>query len=248
MLISVLLSGGVVFLTHALEAVTGFGCAVLAMPFVTYLLGMKQGVIIITILAWILALYITVTKWKSIDIKQFGIICGCMVLGLPLGMIVFRSFEVDILKKILAVFIIVVSLWQLCLHLSGKKQTDRGAPKGWKALPYYLCLVCGGVVHGMFSSGGPLVVLYASRVFKDKGVFRATLCLLWTVLNTIIIVTYLIEGAITVPVAKNTAILIPFVIAGIFAGEKIHDKLDERIFSIVVFSMLLVTGFFMLFL
>ncbi len=36
---TLVLSGLVVFVTHALEAVTGFGCSVLAMPFVSALLG-----------------------------------------------------------------------------------------------------------------------------------------------------------------------------------------------------------------
>jgi sensor histidine kinase regulating citrate/malate metabolism len=58
----------------------------------------------------------------------------------------------------------------------------------------------------------------------------------------------LIEGSITAPIAAYTGVQIPFVVAGIFAGEKIHDRVNEFIFSIIVFSMLLVTGFFMLFL
>ncbi|MDD4301702.1 MAG: hypothetical protein PHS03_04415 [Sphaerochaeta sp.] len=95
------------------------------------------------------------------------------------------------------------------------------------------------------SSGGPLVVLYATRALPDKGKFRATLCLLWTTLNTIIIAGYLIEGSLTLPVAKTTAMLVPFVVAGIIAGEHIHDKVDARHFSIIVFSMLFATGIVM---
>ncbi|HKL58124.1 MAG TPA: hypothetical protein VJ854_06965 [Sphaerochaeta sp.] len=76
--------------------------------------------------------------------------------------------------------------------------------------------------------------------------FRATLCLLWTTLNTIIIATYLIEGSFTAPIVKTTAFLVPFVLAGIVVGEKIHDKVDERTFSITVFGMLFLTAIFML--
>ncbi|QQO11281.1 sulfite exporter TauE/SafE family protein [Breznakiella homolactica] len=248
-MISILVSGVVVFFTHALEAVTGFGCSVLAMPFVTALLGMRQGVIVITILAWILALYIVITKRKMIDFKQYAVICGCMLIGLPAGMYLFRVFDVLILKRILAVFIIVVSVWQLCVRLVRRdKPLSRDLPRGAAAIPYYAILVCGGIVHGMFSSGGPLAVIYASRALPDKGKFRATLCLLWATLNTVIIVTYLIEGAVTPSIAGTTGALVPFVIAGIVVGEKVHDKLDERIFSVVVFAMLLATGCFMLFL
>ncbi len=43
-MIPILLSGLTVFVTHALEAVTGFGCTVLALPFVTALIGVKSAV------------------------------------------------------------------------------------------------------------------------------------------------------------------------------------------------------------
>jgi uncharacterized membrane protein YfcA len=242
-----LLSGLVVFLTHGLEAITGFGCAVLAMPFVTALLGVRRGIIIITILSWILAFYFAVSKRRQLNLRQFGIICGCMAMGLPLGMYFFRAFDPLILKKFLGIFIIIASTWQLFLRL-GKKTGISEAPRGIRALPYYGLLVVGGIVHGMFSTGGPLVVIYASRTLPDKGQFRATLCLLWTVLNTVIIGAYLIEGSISLSIAANTSLLVPFVIFGIIAGEKIHRKINERIFSVVVFAMLLITGFFMLFL
>jgi uncharacterized membrane protein YfcA len=59
--------------------------------------------------------------------------------------------------------IIIASAWQLLLRLGHKKSGTLEAPRGIKALPYYGLLVIGGIVHGMFSTGGPLVVIYASR-------------------------------------------------------------------------------------
>ena len=243
-MMSLLLSGLVVFITHTLEAVTGFGCAVLAMPFVTALLGIRVGVMVITVLAWILALYFAVVKFRDIDWKQYLIITAFMLLGLPIGMYLFRMIDSTSLKMVLAIFILAVSAYQL--YRLGTNKETKAPLKTKAALPYYLLLIGGGIIHGIFSSGGPLVVLYASRQLQDKGKFRATLCLLWTTLNTIIIATYLIEGSYTAPIAKTTVLLVPFVLAGIVAGEKIHDKVNERTFSLIVFGMLFLTAIFML--
>ncbi|MDD3902196.1 MAG: sulfite exporter TauE/SafE family protein [Sphaerochaeta sp.] len=240
----ILLSGLVVFITHTLEAVTGFGCAVLAMPFVTFLLGMREGIMVITVLAWILAAYFAIAKRKYIDWKQYLIITSFMLAGLPVGMYLFRSVDSTSLKFILALFICFVSASQL-FRLSRNIELQPEMNKKTTVL-YYLLLIAGGVIHGIFSSGGPLVVLYASRKIPDKGAFRATLCLLWTTLNTIIIATYLFEGSFSKPIALTTGYLIPFVIMGIFTGEKIHEKVNARTFSLIVFSMLLLTGIFML--
>ena len=245
MLASLFLSALVIFCTQALQAVTGFGSSVLAMPFVTALLGMREGIMIITITAWFSVLYIAISKWKEINLKQFGIISGFMLLGLPLGMFLFRTVNTGLLKKVLALFIIIVSGWQLFRYIAFKKRNIT-PPRGIKVLPYYLILIAGGIIHGMFSSGGPLVVLYASRALPDKGQFRATLSLMWAFLNTVLIIVYFAEGSMTREIAGNTGVLLPFVVVGIIAGEKVHHKLDERLFSIVVFGLLLVTGLFML--
>lgn len=241
---AIALSGVVVLITHALEAITGFGCAVLAMPFVSSLLGIRSAVKTITILAWLLALYLAIKYWRDINWRQYVTITVLALVGLPIGMYLFRSQETDVLYLILALFITVASITQLWKLWRNHPEHD--LPQGIRAIPYYLLLFFGGVVHGIFSSGGPLIVLYATKALKDKGAFRATLCLLWVTLNTIIISTYVAERSLSATDMKTTALLIPFVVVGVVIGERIHDKIDRRKFSLVVFGMLLLTGLFMI--
>jgi uncharacterized membrane protein YfcA len=245
-----LLSGLVVLITHTLEAITGFGCTALAMPFVTALLGIQMGVKSLTVIAWLLAVYIVIRNHKDINFKQFFIICSGMLLGLPVGMYIFRTFNNENLKIFLAIFICIVSVYQLVMMFINKEDQSKEDVKPLNRLQkvlYFVLLFFGGIVHGIFSSGGPIVVLYAKQQLKDKKSFRATLCLLWATLNTIIIATYFIEGSFDATTAIVTAELIPFLLAGIFFGNILHEKVNERVFSFLVFSMLLITGLFMLF-
>lgn len=236
---TILLVGLVVLATHALEAVTGFGCTVLALPLVTALLGLREGVMVLTILAWVLALYIVVSKRRNLDLRRFAVIVAFVLAGLPVGMYLFRTADAQPLKRVLAVFIVLAAAAQLLFLLKGKP---------WKPprVIGYLILVAGGVVHGLFSSGGPLVVLYASAALPEKGAFRATLCLLWLTLNSIIIGSYLAAGSLTPKISLETAALLPFLVLGIFIGERLHERVQPRAFSAVVFSTLLATGVVML--
>jgi len=261
-LTALVLTGLVVFATHALEAVTGFGCTVLALPFVTALLGVKVGVPILASVAWLLALYIAITKRTYINFREFARILCFVGLGMPVGIYAFRSLDSMLLKKALAVFIVLSSSWQLWRRLKPPAVgggdagiTDTTCPAAPRApLPvngrarwtYYLLLVLGGVVHGAFASGGPLVVLYASKALPDKGAFRATLCLLWTTLNTVLLINYAFSGTFTAPVLTGVGAMIPFLVAGIVAGEYLHEKADAKLFGKLVFGVLLVTGLFML--
>ena len=241
-MISLILVGLVVFLTHALEAVTGFGCTVLAIPFVTALLGLERAVPLLAVIGWLMALYIVITKFRDIVWKQFLIIVAFVGLGMPAGIFAFNSLDTSLMKKVLAVFIIVVSVIQL-KKLFFPPEEDKPLPR----IFYWIILVCGGVIHGAFASGGPFVVLYASRSLPEKAGFRATLCLLWTTLNTVLMISYLMTGRFTGSLIRDTGLMLPFLAVGIVAGELVHNRVNEEFFRRLVFSVLLITGIFMLF-
>ncbi len=246
-MLNLILSGFVVLITHALEAITGFGCTVIAVPFVTALLGMKQGIMIVTILAWLLAGYIVVTNIKYVKIKKTLFILACMIPTLPIGMYIFRYVDPVLFKKGLAIFIIFVSILNLVKTIKQKDNDDKNTQLSKKdKITSVLALLAGGVVHGAISSGGPLVVIYATKALKDKKEFRATLCSVWLTLNTLIIISYFFNNpGFTTQTLTSTFIQIPFLIAGIIVGEIVHNKVNARTFTIIVFSLLLLTGIFM---
>ncbi len=238
---SLTLVGAVIFLTHALEAITGFGCTVLAVPFVTALIGMERGIPLLAVIAWLLALYIVITKFRDINFRQFLIIVFFVGLGMPIGIYAFTHLDSSRMKDFLAVFIIVVSVIQL-KKLFFPPREDRGLPKP----VYYAILAVGGIIHGAFASGGPFVVLYASRALPRKGEFRATLCLLWTTLNTVLMISYFLNGTFDGALLRDVGIMLPVLIAGIIAGELVHNRVNEDVFRKLVFLVLLGTGIFML--
>jgi len=121
------------------------------------------------------------------------------------------------------------------------EKADRKVP--WYS---YIALLGAGVVHGLFSSGGPLAIIYTTAAIKEKNQFRATLCLLWTTLNIVLIATYLIDGSITAEIGKTILWLLPFMLAGIVLGEVVAKRVNDRIFTILVYICLLLTGIFML--
>lgn len=235
-----ILTGVVVLITHALEAVTGFGCTVLALPFATWLLGIDRAKILLMVLAWILALYFAVIKYQKINFRQFGVIILFAGLGLPLGIAAFDYLPKQVLIRSLGVFIVVSASIQLYKLIFPAKEG-----KGLPPAVYYALLFAGGIIHGAFASGGPLVVLYASKVLKDKGEFRATLCLLWASLNTILIAQALYAGNIKLGHYQDLGYMLPVLGAGIVIGEIIHNRVNAELFKRAVFSILLVVGIIM---
>ena len=232
------LVGIVVLITHTLEAITGFGCTILAFPFVVFLMDdLERAKIVLSVLAWLLALYFVVTKFKQINWRQFGIIFLMAGMGLPIGMFIFKHLNAELLTLLLGWFIIfsaIVQLWKCFMP----------SKKGLKLPRFvsYLFLFSGGIVHGAFAVGGPLVVLYSAENITDKSQFRVTMCLLWATLNSILIGQYLLDNSLTLSMGYDVLCLLPFLIIGILLGEKIHNKVSESIFRKIIFSSLLLVG------
>ena len=243
MLTNILLAGLVIFLTNTAEAITGFGCTVMALPFITAIFGIEIGVKVLTIISFTLASYTIISKWKYINFKVFFTIFPIMLLGLPIGMQLFRNIDPFYLKKALAIFITCVAISQLYLFF---KKAENKVEKPTSILKTIILLFSGGIVQGAFSSGGPLVVLYAKSKLKHKTEFRATLSLLWVTLNTVILTRFFIEGTLTSEICFTYLKMVPFLIMGIILGEYLHHRISQRIFSLVVYIGLLITGIFML--
>ena len=236
---SYLLLGLVVLLTHFLEGITGFGCTVLALPFVIILVGTKQAVPVLLFVALVLAAIIVAIDRKHIVWKEFFKILLFVGLGLPFGMFTFGYFDEQVLRWILGAFMVAVAVRGL-LPLVMTLNESR-LPK-WAL---NLLLVAGGFIHGVFSSGGPLVVIYARQALPDKTRFRATISMLWLTLNSVMLAQSVISGRMAAEIWQLIAVCLPFLLVGAIGGNWAHRHIEDRYFSQIVYSVLLVSGLFM---
>jgi len=160
-------------------------------------------------------------------------------LGLPVGIWFYHHFAGAQLKILLGVFIILVSLNEL-VGLYRRSGELKPLPLG------ILVLLLGGFIHGIFATGGPLIVMFSSRALKEKAAFRATMSFLWLSLNFILLITFILSHRITKTTLQTDAILLPALLLGILAGELLHQLADEKIFRFIVQIILLATGIFLL--
>lgn len=236
---SYLLLGCVVLLTHFLEGITGFGCTVLALPFAILLIGTKQAVPVLLFLALLLAVYIVWIDRQRIVWREFAKIVAFVGLGLPFGIFTFGYFDENVLRWILGAFMVIVAVRGLLSYVVSLNESR--LPK-WVL---NLLLVAGGFIHGVFSSGGPLVVIYARNALVDKSNFRATISMLWLSLNTVMLVQGVASGRMTPQIWKIIGICLPFLAIGALAGNWAHRHIKDRYFSQIVYGVLLVSGLFM---
>lgn len=232
--------GTVVLITHFLEGITGFGCTVLALPFCIILVGTKVAVPVLVFHGLLLAYYIVIIDTKSIQWKEFLKIVSYVGLGLPIGLALFTFLDERILKAILGVFMIFVGVRGVLTSMSQQERKTR-LPQ-WV---YNIALFFGGCIHGAFGSGGPLVVIYARNALVNKSHFRATICMLWVSLNTIMVAQSLFRGAMTGEIWTLIGLTLPFLIGGAILGNWAHHRIQDNHFTQLVYMVLFISGLFM---
>ncbi len=229
----------VVFLTHFQQGITGFGCTMLSLPFITLLIGLPTAVPMLVIIGWLVALLIVIESRRHIVWREFLWIAIPVAVTMPLGIWLANVLPVNALKLVLAAFALTVGLEGL---LQQFRRTPPAAVSPRTRQLASLFLPVGGILHGAFGSGGPLVIIYATRVIADKTLFRVTLCLLWTALNTILIGQWMVRGTLTPHIWKLAAFCVPFAVVGVWLGNRAHYKTDVVLFRKIVYAVLIASG------
>ena len=105
--------------------------------------------------------------------------------------------------------------------------------------------VISGVFCGMFGVGA-LLAAYIGRVTDSGDEFKANISAVFIVENTFRVILYGVMGIITVNSVKQSLILIPFMIAGLWAGIKCSKIIDDRVVRILVIVLLIISGVVMI--
>jgi uncharacterized membrane protein YfcA len=148
-----------------------------------------------------------------------------------------EDFDHRGLRRVFGFFVVGVALSELWSTLR-----ETGAPRPLPELATRAALFGAGVIHGLFSSGGPLLVYALGRLPIEKRVFRATLSTVWVVLASALTIAYAWQGRVGRESLLATATLLPVLATAFVAGDWAHHRLDEAKFRILIYVLLIVAG------
>ncbi len=226
-----------VFFSQTVQTINGFGGTMLSMPASMRLLGMVEAKTILNLVALLLGIFILIKVHKDINKKESLKISIFMGIGIIIGLYLFYIIPSEILMKIYGIFVIVVAI----KGLFSKREIK------FSSFALFLILLSSGIIHGLFLSGGALVVLYAISVLKDKTIIRATLAPVWILLNTSVLVQDIARGNINIEVVKLFLYTIPILVVCVFLGNYLHYKLNQRTFIKLTYMLIVISGSLLIF-
>ncbi|NLS12210.1 sulfite exporter TauE/SafE family protein [Vibrio sp. SM6] len=229
------------------QGTTGFGCTVIAAPVTNGLLGTTIGVPYGTAITIPFLYYLAIKGRDDISWKDLAKIVVLCAPGILIGQYLFYQITPQTAKILIGAMVTVIAVMNLHKHIIKPlviKEIDATevVDTFLKKVFRYGCLILGGIVHGAFNIGGPLITVYTLEAVQDKKKFRNTMTMLWVVLNSWNMFNQYQNGAFTTEL--NSALLIGLPLAGIgfFFGMRFLEKINREQFLRIVYVILLIIG------
>ena len=170
---------------------------------------------------------------KSIRWRVCLPLAAMVVLGMIPGTLLLKNADVGLVKMIFGVVIMLVGLEMLLRRPGAQARKSR--------LWMSVIGVLSGILCGLYGVGA-LLGAYVSRVTEDSRGFKANICLVFLVENTLRVILYAAWGIITLDVVKQAAMLLPLMLLGLMLGMLTGRKLKEQLVKKIVMVMLVVSG------
>ncbi len=229
----------IIFGAYFVGTVLGFGTTILVVTFGAQLVELDVLLPVVSPLNIGLGGYIALRHYRATRWRLLLRRClPTVAVGVPLGLLLFNLRELTLLRLGFGVLVIILAGLQLRATLARRRAASepiRG-PRG-AAL-----LFLGGIVHGVYATGGPLIVYVMGREIDDKSAFRSTVSTLFLPLTIALIVDYLLLGLVTTEVVELGLMSLAPVLAGLWIGEWAHRRINERSFKLGLWILLLVGG------
>ena len=222
----------VVLATACTQAVVGFGFALLTVPIMMQIVGLQRAVI----LASLIGTANNVFQYRDLkhnqdklQVKRF-LLASCV--GAPFGLIAFIYANQQVLKILLGIGV----LFGVLLLSRGRDLTHAHVSLDWS-----MGVISGFLLTSTSTNGPPLVFAMQARK-SDPQVFRSTLNMVFLVSGIYGLVLFAAFGEIALSDIWISLALLPSMIAGVYGGRFIRNRVDPDRFRLLVLVLLALAG------
>lgn len=227
-----------VFAAAFLQATSGFGFALVAMPLVTFAVGLEDAVPLVAAVALAVTFANSLRLRRHIERRELAALVGAAVLGVPLGFWLFTRVPAAWVRTSLGAVLIAYALyaWLRPAHLP-RPAAHWALPAGFVA----------GALGGAYNVPGPPVILYGDLRAWPRDPYRATLQAFFFANGLVVVAGHALLGRYNRHIALLLLLAAPALVAGNVAGVWADRFIDHRRFRRLVLWLILATGVMLLF-
>lgn len=222
----------IILTSNILQVVAGFGGNMIAIPLSIRLMDLSSLKMVLNTFSLVGCIILMFQTWRDINWKEMTKMTIGMVAGMAIGVVIISKASLDFLLYGYGIFVIIVGLCKLV------QKKELNCPKAL----LLLVILIAGIIHGMFLSGGTMLVIYALSVLKDKTEFRATLNCSWVITGFIYMFYDMAAGNFTRINIIRSLIGIATLAVSMPLGNYLFKKIDNKKFMKMTYILIIIAG------
>ena len=225
--------GLILFAATFTQGVVGFGMALIAMPLLAVTLDIRTAAPLIALLSLLSPALIAWRYRRQLEWREITSLAWGSVLGIPVGVMLLRLVNEQIVMLVLGLVLIGYGLYALRWAVPPWRGTARAA--------YGLGFV-GGVLSGAYNTGGPALVIYGNSRRWPPRTFKANIQVLSMLHGVSVVIAHALAGNITGDVWEMLPVGLLAAGVGTGSGLLLDRFVNEATFRRLVLLLLLVLG------
>jgi uncharacterized membrane protein YfcA len=232
---------GTTFAAALLQAVSGFGFAVLAVPLYLMLIDPAQAVQLAIILSTALSFAVVPGLRRSIAPALLLRLGAGSLAGLPIGLFSFRHADRLLVRLVVGATILAFGVLMAGLRFRGGRPW---APFGRTRNRDLAAGAVAGVATALVGMAGPPVLIYLLLAGTAAQTVRATLLAFFALSYGATLASHAATVGIPGPTWVAAGILAPFALLGGLAGRPLGDRLGSDGFALLAIALLTAAGLY----
>ncbi|MBP7960457.1 MAG: sulfite exporter TauE/SafE family protein [Caldilineaceae bacterium] len=223
----------IVFVGQILHATVGFGDALLAMPLLTLIVGVRTATPLVALLATTATTLILWQSWREIDMGSAWRLVAASLPGIPVGVWLVRYAPEAWVIGGLGLLVLGFALYSLFQPMLPQVQSRIWViPAGFLA----------GVLGAAYNTNGPPVILYGTLRRWTAPQFRATLQGFFFPSGLLILTSHGLGGLWNREVFTLYAYCLPVALIAVWLGSRLNQRIPAQRFTRLIYGILVVLG------
>jgi uncharacterized membrane protein YfcA len=223
----------ILFLATFIRSAFGFGEALVAVPLLALIMPVEVAAPVAVLVSITVAAIVVAQDWRHIHFHSAGWLVLATLVGTPIGLLLLTTVPEHIVKAILAVVIVMFSIYSLLSRRPAALQNDRWA---------WVFGFGAGVLGGAYGMNGPPLVIYGALRGWSPQHFRATLQGYFLPASIVGMCGYWIANLWTPVVTHHYLLSLPAVVVAILLGRAVNRRMNGPAFLRYVHVGLIVVG------
>lgn len=216
------------------QTVTGFGCGIVIMLFLPYIMTVVQASGLSVLITLILNVMLVAKYRKSINIRlvftpaviSFAVSTLCIYIG--------KNLDLVLMKVIFSLFLIALAVY--FIFFSNRIKLEANLPT------VVVCASLAGAANGLFGIGGPPMALYFLTLTDSKESYIGTTQTYFLLTSVYTTVIRMISGVFDRELLMMAIPGIVAILVGEYIGIRVINKISHQRIKKVIYLFLIVSG------